>query len=180
MFKSSSRNKKKIRNIITIIAPRHIERVKEIKTYAEHSNLKTQIINKHGRILKDKEILIINSLGYLNTYFQHAKSVFIGKSLNKKLIQDGGQNPIDAAKLGCKVYHGPYVYNFKDIYEILKKNNISTKIKNFKELSKNLLKDLKKSSKKNKKNSLLIDKYGKKTLVKTMRYLNKFLLDAVK
>ena len=172
--------KKKIRNIITIIAPRHIERVKEIKTYAEHSNLKTQIINKHGRILKDKEILIINSLGYLNTYFQHAKSVFIGKSLNKKLIQDGGQNPIDAAKLGCKVYHGPYVYNFKDIYEILKKNNISTKIKNFKELSKNLLKDLKKSSKKNKKNSLLIDKYGKKTLVKTMRYLNKFLLDAVK
>ena len=25
----------------------------------------------------------------------------------------GGQNPIDAAKLRCKIYHGPYVYNFK-------------------------------------------------------------------
>lgn len=52
--------KKKIRNIITIIAPRHIERVKEIKTYAENFNLKTQVIGKHDRILKDKEILIIN------------------------------------------------------------------------------------------------------------------------
>ena len=31
------------------------------------------------------------------------------------------QNPIDAAKLGCKIYHGPYVYNFKEIYEILEK-----------------------------------------------------------
>ena len=172
--------KKKIRNIITIIAPRHIERVKEIKTYAENFNLKTQVIGKHDRILKDKEILIINSFGLLNIYFRHAKSVFIGKSLNKKLIKDGGQNPIDAAKLGCKVYHGPYVYNFKDIYEILKKNNISKKIKNYKELSKNLLNDLKKPSIKNKKNSLLIDKYGKKTLIKTMKYLNKFLLDAVK
>ena len=40
----------------------------------------------------------------------------------------GGQNPIDAAKLGCKIYHGPYVYNFKEIYEILKKNNISKEI----------------------------------------------------
>ena len=39
-----------------------------------------------------------------------------------------GKNPIDAAKLGCKVYHGPYIYNFQEIYEILK-NNISTEIK---------------------------------------------------
>ena len=31
----------------------------------------------------------------------------------KKLENVGGQNPIEAAMLGCKVYHGPYVYNFR-------------------------------------------------------------------
>ena len=45
----------------------------------------------------------------------------------KKLKNDGGQNPIEAAKLKCKIYHGPYVYNFEEIYEILEKNNISKK-----------------------------------------------------
>ena len=39
----------------------------------------------------------------------------------KKLKNDGGQNPIEAAKLGCKIYHGPYVYNFEEIYKILEK-----------------------------------------------------------
>ena len=38
----------------------------------------------------------------------------------KKLHKVSGQNPIEAAKLGCKIYHGPYVYNFKEIYELLK------------------------------------------------------------
>ena len=51
--------------------------------------------------------------------------MFIGKSLIKKLKDDSGQNPIDAAKSGCKIYHGPYVYNFEEIYQILKENGVS-------------------------------------------------------
>ena len=42
--------------------------------------------------------------------------------------------------LDCKIYHGPYVYNFEEIYKILEKNNISKKIENYNELSKNLIK----------------------------------------
>ena len=49
-------------------------------------------------------MLILNTFGILQNYFKYAKSVFIGKSLIKKLENDGGQNPIDAAKLGCKIY----------------------------------------------------------------------------
>ena len=43
----------------------------------------------------------------------------------EKLKNDGGQNPIEAAKLRCKIYHGPFVYNFREIYELLEKNSIS-------------------------------------------------------
>ena len=31
--------------------------------------------------------------------------------------------------LNCKIYHGPYIYNFEEIYKIFEKNNISKKIK---------------------------------------------------
>ena len=45
----------------------------------------------------------------------------MGKSLLKKLNLVGGQNPIEPAKYDCKIYFGPYVYNFLEVYEYLKK-----------------------------------------------------------
>ena len=134
--------KERYKDIITVIAPRHIKRVKNIKTICESLNLNVQVLNKEDVISNNKEIIIINSFGVLQDYFKYAKSVFIGKSTIKKLENVGGQNPIEAAKLGCKIYHGPYVYNFKEIYEILEKNNISKKIENYTELSNYLIKDL--------------------------------------
>ena len=172
--------KNKYNDIVTIIAPRHIERVKSIKMACDDLNLNVQIINKNEPILDNKEIIIINSFGILSNYFKYAKSVFIGKSTIKRLENVGGQNPIDAAKLGCKIYHGPYVYNFKEVYEILKKIQISEKIENTKELSDNLIKDLEDHRKDNKKISVLINNLGQKTLADTMNKINNFLFNEIK
>ena len=172
--------KNKYNDIVTIIAPRHIERVKSIKMACDDLNLNVQIINKNEPILDNKEIIIINSFGILSNYFKYAKSVFIGKSTIKRLENVGGQNPIDAAKLGCKIYHGPYVYNFKEVYEILKKIQISEKIENTKELSDNLIKDLEDHRKDNKKISVLINNLGQKTLADTMKNINNFLFNEIK
>lgn len=172
--------KKKYSDIITIIAPRHIERVNEIQSLCKRFNLKTQILNKNEKISENSEIIIINSFGILQNYFKYAKSVFIGKSLVKKLKDDGGQNPIDAAKLGCKIYHGPYVYNFEEVYKILKNNNISTLVENYIELSKNLIRDLEISQKKDDGISPVINNLGKKTLADTMKNINNFLLNEIK
>jgi 3-deoxy-D-manno-octulosonic-acid transferase len=35
------------------------------------------------------------------------------------LISHGGQNPIEAIKLGAAVLHGPHVFNFAEIYKAL-------------------------------------------------------------
>ena len=172
--------KKTYKDIITVIAPRHIERVKNIKKLAEDFNLNVQVLNKNETILDNKEIIIINSFGVLSNYFKYAKSVFIGKSTIKSLEDVGGQNPIDAAKLGCKIYHGPYVYNFKEVYEILKKNNISKEIKNSEELSDNLIKDLEDLYKEDNQISTLINNLGQKTLTDTMNNINNFLLNEIK
>ena len=166
--------KKKYNDIVTIIAPRHINRVNEIKNLSESLNLSTQILNHNDEVSQNNEIIIINSYGELQNYFLHAKSVFIGKSMIKRLKNDSGQNPIDAAYLNCKVYHGPYVSNFHEIYEILKDNNISYQIQNYNELSKNLIFDLNKVQKQNK-FSKNIEILGKKIFTNTMSTIEIFL-----
>ena len=164
-------------DVITIIAPRHVERSNEIKSLSNKLGLRVQILNKGQSILDDREIIIVNYFGALKTYFKYAKSVFIGKSMIPKLKHVGGQNPIEAAKLECKIYHGPYVYNFEDIYKILERNSISKRIENFEELSKNLLFDLKNPEKQNNENKDLINDLGKKTFTDTMVLIYDFLDD---
>ncbi len=134
--------KKKFSDILTIIAPRHIDRSKRIISLSDNLSLSSQILSKDEAILKGKEIIIINYFGALQKYFKYAKSTFLGKSIIKKLKNDSGQNPIEAAKLNCKIYHGPYVSNFEDIYRILHNYKISKKVENFKELSDSLAIDL--------------------------------------
>ncbi len=166
--------KQKFPNIITIIAPRHINRSKDIKSLCDKLNLKAQILSEKEDIMKNKEIIIINYFGALKEYFKYAKSVFIGKSMIRRLKNDGGQNPIEAAKLKCKIYHGPYVYNFEEIYKILEDNKISKKIKSFDELSNNLIVDLE-QPKKDSQTPDTIKSLGQHVFTDSMRVINNFL-----
>ena len=179
-LKTHLKLKEKYKDIITIIAPRHIERSYNIKSLSEALNLKAQILNKNDVINEDKEIIIINTFGVLQNFFKYAKSVFIGKSTIKKLENDGGQNPIDAAKLKCKIYHGPFVYNFKEIYEILEKGNIAKQIESYEELSNYLVEDLKSIQKQDDQIANAINDLGQKTLTDTMKYINNFLFNEIK
>jgi 3-deoxy-D-manno-octulosonic-acid transferase len=172
--------KKKYQNIITVIAPRHIERVKDIKKLCDKLALNSQILDDKQFIKREREIIIINSFGSLPAYFKLAKSVFIGKSMIEKLKNVAGQSPIEAAKFGCKIYHGPYVYNFKEIYEILQSNHISEKINNTAQLGNKLIKDLKKLNKENNRIPELINNLGQKTLADTMKNINNFLFNEIK
>ena len=174
-LKTHLKLKEKFKDVLTIIAPRHIDRSLEIKLLAEKLNLKAQILNKGDIISENKELIIINYFGSLQSYFKYAKSVFIGKSMIKKLIHDGGQNPIEAAKLNCKVYHGPYVYNFEEIYKILKMNNISKKINDYHELSECLLTDLELTKKNIEQISDPLKGLGRKTLIETTSLLDNFI-----
>ena len=112
-------------------------------------------------------------------YFYNCKSIFMGKSLSKKLSKVGGQNPIEPAKCGCKIYHGPFVYNFEEIYKILEENGVSKIVKNSKELSDCLLKDLENSKKIDNKISNIVNNLGQKTLIDTMSNINKFLSNEI-
>lgn len=174
-LKTHIKLKEKFKKLITIIAPRHLNRVKDIKTVSESMGLNTSIIDKNDKITDEKEIFIINYFGALPKYFRYAKSVFIGKSTVKKLEDVGGQNPIEAVFCGCKIYHGPYVYNFEEIYDFLQKNKISKKIRNFDDLADNLYLDLKETKKKQNNFLPIINELSNKIFNLTMRDINNFL-----
>ena len=127
---------KKIHNdVITIIIPRHIEDSNKIALNGKKLNLSCQILNINDLIKKESEIIIINSYGEIPKYLEFCNSVFVGKSLLKKKELVGGQNPIEAAKFGCKIYHGPYVRNFEEVYSLFNEYKISEKIYTEDELS---------------------------------------------
>jgi 3-deoxy-D-manno-octulosonic-acid transferase len=54
-------------------------------------------------------------MGELGLFYRAAPIVFMGGSL----VPHGGQNPIEAIKLGASIVHGPHVFNFADVYEAL-------------------------------------------------------------
>ena len=172
--------KKNYKDVKTLLAPRHLDRVKKIKSLSEGLGIKTQILNNGDEILNDVEIIILNSYGVLQNYYKYAKSVFIGKSIIKKLAKDSGQNPIDAAKLNCKIYHGPYVSNFEEIYKILNLNNISKKINDSAELSNFLTNDLNDFQKEINNNYDPIKVLEKNILKNTTYLINNFLNDKIK
>ena len=169
--------RKKLNNVTTIIAPRHINRVGDIKKLCNEKKINSKVINHDEEISDDCEVYIINYFGALSKYYEYAKSVFIGKSLIKKLKEDSGQNPIDAAKSGCKIYHGPYVYNFEEIYQILKENGVSKTINDVDDLVEYLYLDFNNSNEHNNKILSKLNSLGEKTLFATMKNINKYLLN---
>ena len=67
----------------------------------------------------DTDIILVDSYGEASKFYDISKYVFLGKSLIKSLIKNSGQNPIEPARLGCKIYHGPNTSNFDDVYNRL-------------------------------------------------------------
>ena len=132
--------KKKYKNLLTIIIPRHIERVNEIKSEMLNLNLKVHTYESEKKIASNTEIYIVDAYGKTKTFYNLCKNVFLGGSL----IKHGGQNPLEATRYGCNILHGPYIENFKEIYTFLKKNKISHKINSQKKMAYELDKLLKK------------------------------------
>jgi len=132
------------------IAPRHPERIVKISkfliknkfSYSLDSNQKN---NKEG-------IIIIDSFGKLDSYFNKSDIVILGGSF----VSKGGHNPIEPAKYGCAIISGIHIYNWQNIYDEMLKNEaciILDNIENLKNIVGNLFS-----------NKTLLQSYQKKAL----------------
>ena len=92
---------------------------------------------------------------------------FIGSvsfSMPSKRSKQIAQLRLDAVKLGCKIYHGPYISNFKEIYRYLREKKIACEISNEIDLSQNLIEDFNNKKLKNKRIIDEINLYGEQIL----------------
>jgi len=173
--KSHLEIKKIYNNILTIIIPRHIDRVNTINEELSRLDLNVVFSSETNKLNEKTDILLVNSYGEALKFYNISKFVFLGKSLIKSLIKDGGQNPIEPARLGCKIFHGPYVSNFTETYDYLSKLGVAKKINNSEELSLSLVEELKDDKEKNPEIVEKIDNYGQNILNNVTMELKKYI-----
>lgn len=102
-------------DLLTLIVPRHRERAAEISAHIKSQNLVMAQRSNGDPIKATTEIYLADTLGELNLFYALSAISFIGGSL----APVGGHNPIEAVDGNAAILHGPHVYNFQDIYQLL-------------------------------------------------------------
>src|SRR5437660_10345438 len=101
--------------LLTVIVPRHPDRGAAIARLVAASGLQAGLRSRDDLPTAATDIYVADTLGELGLFYRLAGVVFMGGSL----VEHGGQNPIEAVKLGASIVHGPHVFNFSDVYETL-------------------------------------------------------------
>lgn len=162
--------KNKYKNLLTIIIPRHVYRTEKIINEIKELNLKIHIHDSKKKINEKTDIYLVNTFGQTKSFFKICKTVFLGGSF----IKHGGQNPLEAARYGCKILYGPNVWNFEEIYNLLKKYKVSNKVNNANQLASLVDKMLLKKTK-SKSLEFKIKKLGNKILNSTLNEINFYI-----
>ena len=155
--------------MLTIIIPRHINRSDNIINNLKNLDLKT-IKHSSSRIIKnDTDIYLVDVYGKSSNFYELSNITFLGGSL----IPHGGQNPLEPARSSNYILHGPYIDNFKEVYSMLKKLKITSKVNSISKTEKIIIKKIRHSQSKliNKK----IFSLGNKILNKNLIEINKFI-----
>ena len=166
--------KKKYKNLLTIIIPRHVHRVNEIINEIKNLNLNVVLHSSNKKKLGNTDIYLVDTYGETKKFYQASDIVFMGKSISGK----GGQNPLEPTNLGSTVLYGPNVDNFKDTYKLLNKLKVAYKVNGVKSLTYWIDKLITKPN--NKKNYLEIAKIGKRILNETKDEINSLFNDEIK
>ena len=102
-------------SLLTVIVPRHPNRGEAVARMVEASGLHGALRSREELPTAATDIYVADTMGELGLFYRLAPIVFMGGSL----VEHGGQNPVEAVKLGAAVVHGPHVFNFTDVYEAL-------------------------------------------------------------
>lgn len=101
--------------LLSIIVPRHPERGAGLFAQLSAQGLKISRRSVSDTPAAGTDIYLADTLGELGTFYSLCPVAFIGGSL----IEHGGQNPIEAVRLGAVILTGPHYHNFSEPYEAL-------------------------------------------------------------
>ncbi|EKF17628.1 lipid IV(A) 3-deoxy-D-manno-octulosonic acid transferase [Nitratireductor pacificus] len=102
-------------DLLTIVVPRHPERSNDLEKEFLARGLKVARRSRNDPVTAETDILLGDTIGEMGLYLRLTEIAFVGRSL----VQEGGQNPIEPARLGTAVLAGCNVQNFRDAYRRL-------------------------------------------------------------
>lgn len=102
-------------SLLTVMVPRHASRGEAVAGMIAAAGAQVALRSREELPGAATDIYVADTMGELGLFYRLAPIVFMGGSL----VPHGGQNPIEAIKLGAAVVHGPHVFNFGDVYEAL-------------------------------------------------------------
>lgn len=109
-----------------IIAPRHVERIGEIRARLERLGLKVRLRSEAGGTpASPPQCLLLDTTGELQHWYAVATIVFVGKSLTAR----GGQNPVEPIFAGKPVLFGPHMENFSALAQALVTNKAAVQVR---------------------------------------------------
>jgi 3-deoxy-D-manno-octulosonic-acid transferase len=111
--------KASVPGLLTILIPRHPDRGAEVAEAVFRSGL--SVCRRSEGTLPDAhtDVYVADTIGELGLFYRQSQLAYLGGSL----VTHGGQNPIEPAKLGNGILHGPYVHNFTEVFAALKDSN---------------------------------------------------------
>ena len=116
--------------LLTLLAPRHPERGDAIAKLAREAGLTVAMRSRSDAITPDTALYIADTLGELGLFYRLSDISFVGGSLADK----GGHNPLEPARIGGAILHGPHIFNFVETYEDMRAAGGTALVRNEREL----------------------------------------------
>jgi 3-deoxy-D-manno-octulosonic-acid transferase len=105
-------------DLVLVLAPRHPQRFAEVEKLLVKSGLRyAKRSDRNGESDPAPEVVFVDTLGELAAFYSVADVAFVGGSL----VDGGGHNVMEPARLGKPVLFGPHMANFSRIAEDLKR-----------------------------------------------------------
>jgi 3-deoxy-D-manno-octulosonic-acid transferase len=105
-------------DLVMVLAPRHPQRFAEVEKLLVRAGLSyVKRTEMNGRTEASPDVIFLDTLGELESFYASADIVFVGGSL----VEVGGHNVMEPARLGKPVLFGPHMANFSRIADELKR-----------------------------------------------------------
>lgn len=102
---------------VLCLVPRHIERASDILALVHRHGLTGVLRSQHGiAACQAGQVYVADTMGELPMFYGAADVCFVGGSL----VPIGGHNPIEPALAHCPIVVGPYLFNFTDMFRMLR------------------------------------------------------------
>ena len=112
--------KKDFPNIIGVIAPRHMQRCREVEDLIREFNVEYISYSKMEKggdwVNHPGSLILVDKLGVLSSFYANAKLAYVGGGFNPRF---GGQNILEPAAFDMPVFFGRHMNNFEDEAKLL-------------------------------------------------------------